>query len=190
MVSSARTSIYPYFCCAHTHRRHIRPPVVTLGTVLAPQKATSIRAQAAESETHVPRGNSKRIKESTRQQLTIAIKNFSAVTSTPAYALRPTPKQLDDLCAVVVVFAEQLALVLRIEQVLGRQQLEHNTRHTPDIRRIVPVVSPCNGFRRAILACLDIFSVVAMDGGRIAEVSNLDGDGRARHAGKGHGRGQ
>lgn len=55
------------------------------------------------------------------------IEQLTTVLATHLHLKREIPKKFNDLRHMVIVFGEQLALTLRVEQVFGSQQFEDLT---------------------------------------------------------------
>lgn len=110
-----------------------------------------------------------------RGKLTIIVENIPAVSPTKLHVCVEVAQQLDYLRHVVVVFAKDVALALRIEEILRRQQLEDDACRTPNVRRRAPVRTTKDSLWRPILSRLDILGIMLHRRRRISEVGNLDG---------------
>jgi len=113
-------------------------------------------------------------------QRSFVIKQIAAISPALLYVWRKVAQKLHDLCQVVIVFGEDLALRLWLEEILRSQQLKHQTCDAPYIDSVIPVTPPDDSFRRAILPCLNILGIVSLRGRRIPKVGYLYKDGVER----------
>ena len=113
------------------------------------------------------------------------VEQLSTILAAHLSVQREITHELDDLSHMIIILREQLSLPLRVEKVVGGEKLEHHTSDTPDVSAGTPVFAAEDGLGCTILPGLDIFRIVFLRRGGVAEVSNLDRDRVERGKGGG-----